>query len=119
MKQAEVPGFEEFLDRARQWLSANVNPRQARGALVWGNGTDKVSLFRDSSPEEERAQLNEVLAWQRTKFDAGLIVTAGTINPHLPRRAIPSEEIPAWLESDSRPDTRDPEDAHGPPKKTD
>ena len=48
-----------------------MNPRQARGALVWGNGTDKVSLFRDSSPEEERAQLDEVLAWQRTKFDAG------------------------------------------------
>jgi hypothetical protein len=27
-----------------------------------------------------------------------LIVTAGTIIPHLPKRAIPSEEIPAWLE---------------------
>ena len=61
----------------------------------------------------------EAKEFARTKFDGGLIVTAGTINPHLPRRAIPSEEIPAWLESDSRPDTRDPEDAHGPPKKTD
>jgi len=61
----------------------------------------------------------EAKEFARTKFDGGLIVTAGTINPHLPRRAIPSEEIPAWLESDSRPDTRDPEDAHGPAKKTD
>jgi len=32
------------------------------------------------------------------KFDDGLIVTAGTINPHAPRTAIPSEGIPRWLE---------------------
>ena len=31
----------------------------------------------------------------RTKFHAGLIVTAGTLNPQLPRKAIPSVEIPA------------------------
>ena len=34
----------------------------------------------------------------RTKFNDGLIVTAGTIIPHLPRGAIPSVEIPTWLE---------------------
>jgi hypothetical protein len=33
----------------------------------------------------------------RTKFNEGLIVTAGTIVPHLPKVAIPSVEIPAWL----------------------
>ena len=55
----------------------------------------------------------EAREFARTKFDGGLIVTAGTINPHLPRRAIPSEEIPAWLESDSTQETSDPEDAHG------
>ncbi|MEI9922592.1 MAG: hypothetical protein WDN50_02495 [Bradyrhizobium sp.] len=36
----------------------------------------------------------------RTKFEDGLIVTAGTINPQRPRKTIPSEEIPVWLESD-------------------
>jgi hypothetical protein len=55
----------------------------------------------------------------RTKFDGGLIVTAGTINPHLPRRAIPSGEIPAWLESDPTHGEKDGEDAHGPTTKTD
>jgi hypothetical protein len=35
----------------------------------------------------------------RTKFTDGLIVTAGTIIPHLPRVAIPSVEIHAWLEA--------------------
>jgi hypothetical protein len=35
----------------------------------------------------------------RIKFHEGLIVTAGTIIPHLPRAAIPSVNIPAWLET--------------------
>ena len=35
----------------------------------------------------------------RTKFADGLIVTAGTIIPHLPRASIPSTEISAWLEA--------------------
>ena len=61
----------------------------------------------------------EARDFARTKFDGGLIVTAGTINPHLPRRAIPSEEIPAWLESDSAQDAQDQDDAHGPATKTD
>jgi hypothetical protein len=34
----------------------------------------------------------------RTKFNEGLIVTAGTIIPHLPRRAFASDMIPSWLE---------------------
>jgi hypothetical protein len=55
----------------------------------------------------------------RTKFDCGLIVTAGTVNPHLPRRAIPSEEIPVWLESAPTHESSDREDNQGPTTKTD
>ncbi|MGY3036396.1 hypothetical protein ACVIIV_005566 [Bradyrhizobium sp. USDA 4354] len=33
----------------------------------------------------------------RAKLDEGLSVFAGTINPHLPRRLIPSACIQAWL----------------------
>ena len=61
----------------------------------------------------------EARDFARTKFDGGLIVTAGTINPHLPRRAIPSEEIPAWVESAPTQETSDREDAHGSATKTD
>jgi hypothetical protein len=32
------------------------------------------------------------------KFEEGLVVTAGTIIPHLPKQAIPSSRIAAWLE---------------------
>jgi hypothetical protein len=33
----------------------------------------------------------EARDFARAKFEGGLIVTAGTVNPHLPRTAIPSE----------------------------
>lgn len=55
----------------------------------------------------------------RKKFDEGLIVTAGTINPHLPRRAIPSAGIPAWLESGDAPESGDSDDANEPSTKSD
>jgi hypothetical protein len=61
----------------------------------------------------------EAMDFARTKFEAGLIVSAGTINPHLPRRAIPSEEIPAWLESDPTQEARDQEDTQGATTKMD
>jgi hypothetical protein len=40
----------------------------------------------------------------RTKFNEGLIVTAGTIIPHFPRVSIPSTEIPTWLEAPNQVD---------------
>lgn len=61
----------------------------------------------------------EARDFARKKFEDGLIVTAGTINPHLPRRAIPSERIPAWLESCDAPEPGDSENAHEPSTKAD
>jgi hypothetical protein len=62
----------------------------------------------------------EAKDFARTKFKSGLVVTAGTIIPHLPRRAIPSEEIPAWLESGPAPEPgEDAHGQHGPTTKTD
>jgi hypothetical protein len=61
----------------------------------------------------------EARDFAKLKFDSGLIVTVGTINPHLPRRAIPSAEIPAWLQSSQTPETKDGDDARGPTTRTD
>lgn len=61
----------------------------------------------------------EAREFARAKFYNGLIVTAGTVNPHQPRRAIPSEEIPVWLESSSIQEAEDQEDLHGPTTKPD
>jgi hypothetical protein len=38
------------------------------------------------------------------KFDGGLILTAGTLNPQLPRKAIPSVEISVWLKFGHAPE---------------
>jgi hypothetical protein len=49
----------------------------------------------------------EAKDFARAKFDDGLVVTAGTIIPHLPRRAIPSGSIPSWLEVGREQDISD------------
>ncbi|HEY5856324.1 MAG TPA: acyl-CoA dehydrogenase family protein [Aldersonia sp.] len=71
MSTTTPPSIESFRADARAWLAANVAPRPRRTEIRWGAGSDRVSLFRDTSAEEERAQLEAVRAWQRKKFDAG------------------------------------------------
>jgi hypothetical protein len=41
---------------------------------------------------------DEAKNFARTKFNEGLIVTAGTIIPYVPRRAFAWDRIPSWLE---------------------
>ena len=57
-------------------------------------------LPRRRSP---RATINfetetEAKDFARTKFDEGLIVYAGTINPYSPKQLVPSSDIPSWIE---------------------
>lgn len=40
---------------------------------------------------------DEAKSFARSKLDEGLIVFAGTIIPHLPRRHIPSSHVHMWL----------------------
>jgi alkylation response protein AidB-like acyl-CoA dehydrogenase len=63
--------LEEFAARARAWLEANAAPRPASHELRWGEGSDRVALFRDLTPDEELAHVDELRVWQRRKFDAG------------------------------------------------
>ena len=39
-------------------------------------------------------------AFARLKRDEGLMVFAGTINPHLPKQLIPSSRIHIWLDGE-------------------
>lgn len=59
----------------------------------------------------------EAKTFARKKFDEGLIVSAGTINPHSPRRAIASGSIPGWLEETQEQETLDPNGAQEPEKR--
>jgi hypothetical protein len=56
----------------------------------------------------------EAKNFARAKFDEGLVVTAGTIIPHLPRRAIASGSIPSWLEEGREQDSGDPAEGTDP-----
>jgi hypothetical protein len=56
-------------------------------------------LPRQRSPRETKTFATEAEAkiFARSKLDEGLIVYAGTINPHTPKRLVPSSQIYAWL----------------------
>ena len=60
------------------------------------------TLPKQRSPRETRtfATEDEAKQFAREKFDEGLAVFAGTINPHLPRRLILASDIQAWLADD-------------------
>jgi hypothetical protein len=66
-------------------------------------------LPRRRSPRETRTFATEAEAklFARAKLDEGLVVFAGTINPHLPRRLIPSNDIHVWL-ADEQTDSAEP-----------
>lgn len=74
------------------------------------------TLQERRSPRATRtfATEGEARQFARTKFDEGLIVHAGTLNPHLPRRTILSGDVPGWLD-----DLREgePADAHSSDRK--
>ena len=71
------------------------------GALPRRRGPRATKMFETEA---------EAKNFARMKFDEGLIVTAGTINPHLPRRAIASGSIPCWLELEQEQETTDDPD---------
>jgi hypothetical protein len=79
------------------------------------------TLVRRRSPRSTKTFETEAEAkeFARGRYEDGLIVSAGTINPHLPRRAIPSSSIPDWLESGQKPDSAEQAGAPEPTTKRD
>jgi hypothetical protein len=75
---------------------------QKRGVSARRRSPRATKLFES----EEQAK-----DFARAKFNEGLIVHAGTIIPHSPRRSIPSGDIPGWL--DDEREEGDQDDAQG------
>ncbi len=63
-----LPDLSVFTDEARAWL-ATVAPR--RNEKVWGEGSDSVAVFENWTADEERTHTDEIIAYERMKFDAG------------------------------------------------
>lgn len=59
-------------------------------------------LPKQRSPRETKtfATEAEAKAFTRVMVQEGLAIIAGTINPHLPKRLIPSSGIHSWLEDE-------------------
>ena len=64
-------GLEAYAAEARAWLEGVARPRAQGAGSVWGEGSDDVSVFHDLSEEAEAALLEDLMAWQRTRYDAG------------------------------------------------
>ena len=69
--RTEGRALAEFSEHAAVWLADNAKRRSPIGQAVWGVGSDDVSVFHDLDFAAERNLLDEAMAWQRTKFDAG------------------------------------------------
>ena len=72
------------------------------------------TLVRRRSHRSTRTFATETEArnFARMKFQEGLIVTAGTIIPHSPRRAIASRSIAPWLAQGQEQEAADPDSTH-------
>jgi len=61
---------EEFRAEALAFLEANAAPRREVRA-AWGEGSDRVGLFPERTPEEDAAELAAAKAWRARVYDAG------------------------------------------------
>jgi alkylation response protein AidB-like acyl-CoA dehydrogenase len=59
-----------FAKEALAFLEGTV-PRRETGDLAWGEGSDSVAIFHETTAEEEAAEVDVARAWQRERFDAG------------------------------------------------
>ena len=53
--------------------------RRTEETFVWGEGSDRVGLFPERTPDEEPAGLDAAQAWAQTVFDAGFGWITGPI----------------------------------------
>jgi len=61
---------EQFRADAMAFLDANAKPRQVERA-GWGEGSDRVGLLAERTPEEELEELRAGKEWKAQVFDAG------------------------------------------------
>src|SRR5438309_3887578 len=85
--------LEDFEAEAKAFLEANAKPRQEE-TTGWGEGSDKVGLLAEKTPEEELEELREAKEWRARGFDAGFGWV--TRPPPYRGRGLPSSFERAW-----------------------
>lgn len=72
--------LEEFLERAQSFLDARYPMKgDVRRAFIWGEGSDRVSVFEEPDPAVERERVEQVRAWRRELFDHGFAWVDGPV----------------------------------------
>jgi len=93
---------EAFGEEAIRFLDANA-PKQVERRRGWGEGSDRVGLFVERTPEEERAAVSESKAWRGKVFDAGFGWITGPAR--WGGRELPASYQRCWQALESRYDT--------------
>ena len=62
--------LQDFTVSAKTFLDANAS-RRGESKFVWGEGSDRVGILDEKTPEQEARELAEAKAWKQQEFDAG------------------------------------------------
>jgi alkylation response protein AidB-like acyl-CoA dehydrogenase len=63
--------LEQFEAEATAFLDKHASLKAEEKKFVWGEGSDKVTLFDEKSRTNERDELAKAQTWRQTKYDAG------------------------------------------------
>jgi alkylation response protein AidB-like acyl-CoA dehydrogenase len=96
---------QDFRSEATAFLGSNAQ-RRGEEKFVWGEGSDRVGVLEEKTPEQEKADLEVGKQWKAKEFDAGFGWITGP--EEYGGRALPAPYERAYRELASRfalPDT--------------
>lgn len=70
--------LEEFTNTATEFLDAGA-PKRSESKFVWGEGSDRVGMLDEKTPEQERTEVAAAKAWKASEFDAGFGWISGPV----------------------------------------
>ena len=83
----------DFVAEAEAFLEAHAS-RKSEQRTGWGEGSDRVGLFPEKTPEQEQAEVAAAKAWRARVFDAGFGWITGPVQ--YGGRALPGSHERAW-----------------------
>ncbi|HTN79522.1 MAG TPA: acyl-CoA dehydrogenase family protein [Acidimicrobiales bacterium] len=63
--------LEQFEAEATKFMDANASLKAEEKKFVWGEGSDRVTLFDEKTRKNELDELAKAREWRQKKFDAG------------------------------------------------
>ncbi len=88
-------GLDDFRRAARAFLDEHCE-RKVEETFVWGKGSDRVGMFEERTPDEERRKVEAAKTWRQQLFDAGFGWITGPVE--YGGRGLGVQHQRAWLE---------------------